>query len=141
MKKEYFGERPLFFHEKRSAIIKAVGNVTVFIINQSDFENIIEGKMKEHLINRLYLQDNTVELKDLIFYMKLGSGNYWTVFLVKKKNKFSYAIKSISLKQIDIEQLHKNLDLEKSILLQIVHPFIVKLVKTLKDNRFIYFLI
>ena len=71
----------------------------------------------------------------------MGSGNYGTVYLVKnKKNKFNYALKSISRKQIDGEQLHKNLDLERSILLQIDHPFIVKLVKTLKDTRFLYFL-
>ena len=139
--RECFGERALFFHEKRSATIKAVGNVTVFYISSIDFENIIEGNMKEHLMNRLYLQDNTVELKDLIYISPLGSGNYGTVYLVKnKKNKFNYALKSISRKQIDGEQLHKNLDLERSILLQIDHPFIVKLVKTLKDTRFLYFL-
>ena len=69
--RECFGERALFFHEKRSATIKAVGNVTVFYISSIDFENIIEGNMKEHLMNRLYLQDNTVELKDLIYISPL----------------------------------------------------------------------
>ena len=43
-------------------------------------------------------------------------------------------------KQIDFDELHKNLELERGILLKIDHPFIVKLVKTLKDNKFIYFL-
>ena len=97
--------------------------------------------MKQHLINRLYLQDNKIELKDLIFVQSLGSGNYGNVSSVSsKKNNFEYAIKGISRNQIDAEQLHHNLELEKSILLQIDHPFIVKLVKTLKDDRFIYFL-
>ena len=96
--------------------------------------------MKQHLINRLYLQDNKIELKDLIFEQSLGSGNYGNVSLVSsKKNNFEYAIKGISRKQIDAEQLHHNLELERSILLQIDHPFIVKLVKTLKDEKFIYF--
>ncbi len=36
--------------------------------------------------------------------------------------------------------MEDNLDLEKSILLKIDHPFIVKLVKTLKDKNFVYFL-
>ena len=139
--KEYFGERALFFHEKRSATIKANGDVTVLYISQSDFENVIEGNMKEHLMNRLYLQDESVELKDLYFVHNLGTGNYGNVSLVNdKKTKFYYAIKAISRKQIDNEQLHKNLNLERSILLQIDHPFIVKLVKSLKDDRFIYFL-
>ncbi len=139
--KECFGERALFFHEKRSATIKAVGNVSVFFISQKDFMSIIEGNMKEHLMNRLYLQDNTVELKDLLFCASLGSGNYGKVALVKNlKNNFFYAIKIISRKQIDCEQLHSNLELERNILLQIDHPFIVKLVKTLKDKKYIYFL-
>ena len=139
--KEHFGERALFFHEKRSATIKAVGEVIVFSISQEDFEKNIENNMKEHLMNRLYLQDNMVELKDLLFKLQLGSGNYGNVCLVRnKKNKFPYAIKSISRFQIDTEQLHLNLELERSILLKIDHPFIVKLVKSLKDKNHIFFL-
>ena len=139
--KEYFGERALFFNEKRSATIRAVGEVIVFSISKEDFEKNIEGNMKEHLMNRLYLQDNMVELKDLLFKMELGSGNYGNVCLVRsKKNKFPYAIKSVSRNQINIEQLHSNLELERSILLKIDHPFIVKLVKSLKDDKNIYFL-
>ena len=51
-----------------------------------------------------------------------------------------YAIKNISCKQIVHSKLCDNLDLEKSILLKIDHPFIVKLVKTLKDEKCVYFL-
>ena len=139
--KEHFGERALFFHEKRSATIKAVGEVTVFSISQEDFEKNIESNMKEHLMNRLYLQDNIIELTDLLFKMQLGTGNYGNVCLVRnKKNKFPYAIKAISRNKINEEQLHLNLELERSILLKIDHPFIVKLVKSLKDKNNIYFL-
>ena len=138
---EYFGERALFFHEKRSATINGIGEICLFSISQEDFENIIESNLKEYLMNRLYLQDNTIELNDLIFSSSLGAGNYGNVYLVQnKRNKFPYAIKAISKKQIDFDELHKNLELERGILLKIDHPFIVKLVKTLKDNKFIYFL-
>lgn len=139
--KQYFGERALFFKEGRTATATAIGDVQVFYISQSDFISNIEENMKEHLMNRLYLQDNTIELKNLEFIQTLGSGNYGNVSLVYcDKNKYQYAIKEISRKQVDCEQLHQNLDLEKSILLQIDHPFIVKLVKTLKDSKHIYFL-
>ena len=139
--KEYFGERALFFNEHRSATITSKGQVSVFFLRQNDFMSTIEENMKQHLLNRLYLQDDTIELNDLLFVKTLGSGNYGSVSLVQsKKNKFTYAIKGISRKQINFEQLHNNLELERSILLQIDHPFIVKLVKTLKDERFIYFL-
>ena len=138
---ECLGERALFFQEPRSATAKANGDVEAFYLEKEDFTSTIETNMKEFLMNRLYLQDNTVQLSDLLFYDKLGSGNYGSVSLVKsKKNNFFYAIKNISTKQILFEQLHKNLELERSILLQIDHPFIVKLVKTLKDQKHVYFL-
>ena len=138
---EYLGERALFFKEPRSATAKAHGDVEVYYLEKDDFETVIEKNLKDYLKDRLYLQDNTVQLADLLYYMKLGSGSYGNVSLVKsKKNKFFYAIKNISCKQILYSQLHANLELERSILLKIDHPFIVKLVKTMKDKNYIYFL-
>ena len=138
---EYLGERALFFEEKRSATAKANSDVEVFYLDKGDFMSVIQDNLKEFLRNRLCLQDNTVQLSDLMFYDLLGSGSYGMVSLVKsKKNNYYYAIKNISTKQILHEQLHSNLELERSILLQIDHPFIVKLVKTLKDKKYVYFL-
>ena len=138
---EYLGERALFFKEPRSATAKAHGDVEVYYLEKDDFETVIEKNLKDYLKDRLYLQDNTVQLADLLYYMKLGSGSYGNVSLVKsKKNKFFYAIKNISCKQILYSQLHANLELERSILLKIDHPFIVKLVKTMKDKNYVYFL-
>lgn len=77
----------------------------------------------------------------MTYLTKLGSGSYGNVSLVKStKKEFFYAIKNISNKQILYNNLQYNLDLERGILLRVDHPFIVKLVKTLKDDRFIYFL-
>ena len=138
---EYLGERALFFHEKRSATAKANSDVEVFYLDKEAFITVIQGNLQDFLMNRLYLQDNTVQLTDLMFCDLLGSGSYGSVSLVKsKKNNYYYAIKNISTKQILHEQLHTNLDLERSILLQIDHPFIVKLVKTLRDKKYVYFL-
>ena len=138
---EYLGERALFFKEPRSATAKAHGDVEVYYLEKEDFETVIEKNLKDYLKDRLYLQDNTVQLNDLLYYMKLGSGSYGNVSLVKsQKNKYFYAIKNISCKQILYCQLHLNLELERSILVKIDHPFIVKLVKTMKDKNYIYFL-
>ena len=93
------------------------------------------------ILKRIALQDNTVELSDLDYISTLGKGNFGNVYLVKcRKNECYYALKSISKTQIDQEQLHCNLDMERKILLQIDHPFIMKLVKSLKDDDNIYFL-
>ena len=138
---EYLGDRALFFKEPRSATAKAHGDMEAYYLEKDAFESVIEKNLKDYLKDRLYLQDNTVQLNDLIYYMKLGSGSYGNVSLVKSsKNKYFYAIKNISCKQILYTQLHQNLELERSILVKIDHPFIVKLVKTMKDKNYIYFL-
>ena len=138
---EYLGDRALFFKEPRSATAKAHGDMEAYYLEKDAFESVIEKNLKDYLRDRLYLQDNTVELIDLIYYMKLGSGSYGNVSLVKSsKNKYFYAIKNISCKQILYTQLHPNLELERSILVKIDHPFIVKLVKTMKDKNYVYFL-
>ena len=41
--------------------------------------------MKEHLMTRLYLQDESVQLKDLYFVQNLGNGNYVNISLVNDK--------------------------------------------------------
>jgi len=138
---EYLGDRALFFKEPRSATAKAHGDMEAYYLEKDAFESVIEKNLKDYLRDRLYLQDNTVQLSDLVYYMKLGSGSYGNVSLVKSsKNKYFYAIKNISCKQILYTQLHQNLELERSILVKIDHPFIVKLVKTMKDKNYVYFL-
>ena len=93
---EYLGERALFFKEPRSATATAKGDVEVFFLEKEDFIQVIEQNLKEYLLSRLYLQDNTVQLNDLVFYNILGTGNYGQVCLVKsKKNNYYYAIKNI----------------------------------------------
>ena len=138
---EYLGERALFFKEPRSATARAHGDCEVYYLEKEDFEAVIEKNLMDYLNERLYLQDDSITLDQLTFLTKLGSGSYGNVSLVKStKKNFFYAIKNISNKQILYNQLHKNLELERGILLRVDHPFIVKLVKTLKDDRFIYFL-
>jgi cGMP-dependent protein kinase len=138
---EYFGERALLFKEPRTATVQANGTVECYVIEHKDFRLILEDNLANYLKGRFFLQDFSVELKDLDLVKELGNGNFGTVCLVKsRKNKHHYAIKSMFKKQIDYEGLYKNIELERSILLKIDHPFIVKLVKTLKDTKNIYFL-
>ena len=139
--RDYFGERTLFFSEPRSATVQANGNVQLLSIDQEDFKTIIEDSLKKYLINRFHLRDNNIELKDLDWTDKLGTGNYGEVIQVfHRKNNYPYALKIIPKKKIDFDELHSYLELEKKILLQTDHPFIVKLVKTLKDEKNIFFL-
>ena len=137
----YFGERSLFFKEPRTMTCKAKGDCELFYLEKEDFDNVIEKNLKEYLKDRLYLQDDSIQLSDLSYYKNLGQGSYGNVSLVKsERNKYFYAIKNISNKQILYSKISKNIELERQILLQIDHPFIVKLIKTFKDDKYIYYL-
>ncbi len=138
---EYLGERALFFKEPRSATCTAHEECEMYYLEKEDFDNIIENNLKDYLMKRLYLQDESVQLNQLTFYKSLGQGSYGNVSLVKsEKNNYFYAIKNISNKQILYSKLQKNIEIERNILLKVDHPFIVKLVKTLKDDNYIYYL-
>ena len=138
---QYLGERALFFREPRSATCIAHKDCEMYYLEKEDFDNVIDTNLQTFLMKRLYLQDETVQLADLTFYKNLGQGSYGNVSLVKsEKNNYFYAIKNISNKQILYSKLHHNIELERNILLKIDHPFIVKLVKSLKDDNYIYYL-
>ncbi len=76
---ESFGERALFFKERRSATARANGKVDVYVLEEKDFKNVLEANLKDYLLKRLYLQDNTVQLEDLHYVSVVGSGNFGNV--------------------------------------------------------------
>ena len=139
---EYFGERALLTNEVRSATVIAKENVELYYLDKESFHLNLSDMMLNYLNISLYLHDETVCLEDLLFIKEIGKGNYGSVSLVmNKKTKFPYAIKAINKNQIMSDHLMENIELEKNILLKIDHPFIVKLVKCLKNEKNIFFLL
>jgi cGMP-dependent protein kinase len=66
---------------------------------------------------------------------------FGNVFLVVDKQKRRlYALKSVSRRKIERYEIQENLILERKILLTLDHVFILKLVKTFKDDNRVYFL-
>ena len=138
---EYFGERALLTNEVRSATVIAKDKVELYCLDKESFNLNLSDMMINYLNISLFLHDETVSLDDLLYIKNIGKGNYGLVSLVmNKRTNFPYAIKAINRNHINIEKLHENIQLEKNILLKIDHPFIVKLVKCLKDQKNIYFL-
>lgn len=132
---DFFGERALLLREPRSATAIANTDVECYVLGRTKFQPYLEDNLKNYLIQRIYLQDSSIQLEDLNFVKVLGKGSYGEVLLVEHRgNKQFYAIKGIQRLQIDYERLHENIEMEKKILLKIDHPFICKLVKTLKNR-------
>ena len=139
---EEFGARALILsNEKRSATAIANGEVSCYTLTADVFKSILEPNLEEYFHNKIFLEDNTIELKDLDNVKELGSGNFGSVNLVRnKKNKYLYAIKALNLEQVKIENLEECVEVERDVLLKIDHPFIMKMVKYLKNENYIFFI-
>ena len=139
---EEFGAKSLILtSDKRTATAIANGEVYCYTLTANIFKSILEPNLIEYFTNKFYLEDNTIELKDLDDIKELGSGNFGSVNLVRnKKNKQLYAIKALNLEQIKIENLEVCVELEKNVLLKTDHPFIMKMVKYLKNENYIFFI-
>ena len=139
---EDFGAKSLILSsDKRTATAIANGEVECYTLTAKVFKSILEPNLYEYFTNKFALEDNTIELKDLDNIKELGSGNFGSVNLVRnKKNKQFYAIKALDLDQIKKEGLETCVELEKNVLLKTDHPFIMKMVKYLKNESYIFFI-
>jgi cGMP-dependent protein kinase len=141
-KLDYFGERSILFNELRTATIKAQSKVECWVLHKSDFFRVIDERMRTTLQKRIHLQDDNITLDDLIIIKKLGHGMFGNVFLSAHKTKKNlYALKTIDRKKIDNEKVQDSLILERKILMQLDHMLILKLIKTFKDQKRLYFLL
>jgi cGMP-dependent protein kinase len=140
-KLDYFGERAMLFEEFRSATVVATGHVSCWVLQKKDFLRILTDTMRKRLIARIDLQDDNIALRDLIIVKLLGKGMFGNVFLASHPQKeVLYALKTVTRAKVDQYNLHENLFLEKNVLMQLDHVFIVSLVKTFKDEKRFYFL-
>lgn len=64
------------------------------------------------MISEIKLAGKNVQLEDLIYYKKLGSGMFGSVFLVKEKEQF-YALKCVSKQQVVEQNLERHLQVSK----------------------------
>lgn len=100
-----------------------------------------DKQMEQILTKRISLLDvNDIKLEDLYYMNHLGEGKFGTVSLVND-GKNVFAIKSVLRKYAENQKiLARYFQQERKILLSLDHPFIVKLVKTMKNEDFIFYL-
>jgi cGMP-dependent protein kinase len=136
-----FGERSMLLSESRTASAVTTMPTTCWVLRRDDFFNIIDERMSSALIARLDLQDESTSLDDLVMVKALGEGMLGRVYLAAHRRKRClYAVKVVSKKRVEAAGCCPNIVLERQLLLQVDHSFIVKLVKTFKDEERLYFL-
>ena len=141
-KNDFFGERAILFKENRTASARAKDKVVLWVLHKEDFLRVIDTGMRDQLIKRINLQDDQFQLSQVKLLKKLGNGAFGNVFLaLNKVTNTLYAIKCVSRELVNRYGIEENMKVERRVLLKVDHPFIVKLVKTLKDEVRIYYIL
>ena len=141
VKNGFFGERSVLTNEVRTASVMAQGPVKCLVLHRQEFLRVMDESVAKLLEHRLELQDDTVILEQLVVVKELGKGMFGAVYEVVHKTKGTlYALKTVSRRKICSYDLFSSLQLERQVLLEIDHIFIMKLVKTFKDSMRVYFL-
>lgn len=137
----YFGELAIMTGKKRSADVYATTNCTIYSLPKDIFFKFLDEKMEKILNKKISLLDvDNIKLEDLVYMNHIGEGKFGTVSLVNN-SKNIYAIKSVFRQYAENQKiLTKYFQKERKILLSLEHPFIVKLVKTFRNEECIFYL-
>lgn len=141
----FFGEISLLNPNKlclRTATVKTVSEVICFLINKQDFLLLAnDTSVSELLCKQISLQNTNIELNDLMLIKHIGNGKYGSVDLVHNNN-YAYAIKSINRKDADTKKrMAIYLQEERRLLFNVDHPLICKIVKSFKNDYFVFLLL
>eukprot|EP00331_Platyophrya_macrostoma_P032380 CAMPEP_0176454038 /NCGR_PEP_ID=MMETSP0127-20121128/29668_1 /TAXON_ID=938130 /ORGANISM="Platyophrya macrostoma, Strain WH" /LENGTH=350 /DNA_ID=CAMNT_0017843157 /DNA_START=52 /DNA_END=1104 /DNA_ORIENTATION=- len=93
------------------------------------------------VVNDLKKQAQKIQLDSLIFYKKLGFGQFGSVYLVKHPDHPDFmALKCVSKQKVQETELETHIKQEKQVMEAVNFPFIVSLIRTFKDEHSVYFL-
>jgi len=138
---DYFGERALLFNEPRTASIDAVDDTELWVMGNDTFKETVQGPCLDYLQNRIHLQDTRVDLSDLQFMRVIGRGGYGVVKMVRHaRTGMRYALKCVRKRPIVERHQQDTIINERSILLEVDHPFIIKCVRSFSGPKRVYFL-
>jgi cGMP-dependent protein kinase len=139
---ESLGEKSLLSNDSlRTASAIAEDKVICYVIDKKEFDIILKDEnTKEYLLKKLALQNTDIQLDDLYYIKFLGKGKFGSVSLVHNQKNI-YAIKAISIKMVEKEKmLWKYFVNERNIMMSLDHPFIVKMVKSLRNKKYCFIL-
>ena len=139
---ECLGEKSLLSNDSlRTASAIAEDKVICYVISKKEFDMILSDEnTREYLLKKLALQNTDIQLSDLYYIKFLGKGKFGSVSLVHNQQNI-YAIKAISIRMVEKEKmLWKYFVNERNIMISLDHPFIVKMVKSLRNKKYCFIL-
>lgn len=142
LSQDYFNEQAVLNPMTPSCYtIVANSDLQFFKIDSSRLIPLFSKPLLEYFkqIHSYKSANSTIE--DLIFLSKLGCGSVFTVCLTKCRfSHVFYSAKSIHKSKIHKENLTQNLINYKQLTLDLQHPFLCKLIRTLQDYNYVVFL-
>ncbi|XP_045392872.1 cGMP-dependent protein kinase 2 isoform X2 [Lemur catta] len=151
-KGEYFGEKALISDDVRSAnIIAEENDVACLVIDRETFNQTVGTfeelqKYLEGYVANLNRDDEKRHAKRSMSNWKLSKALSLEMIQLKEKVKVknedvAFAMKCIRKKHIVDTKQQEHVYSEKRILEELCSPFIVKLYRTFKDNKYVYMLL
>ncbi|CAE7781207.1 PRKG2, partial [Symbiodinium pilosum] len=138
---DYFGERALLKDDIRSATISALEDTELWKMGKETFQDIMQGPCLHYLKDRISLQDTALTLKDIECIRVIGRGGFGVVKMVRaKKTGVRYALKCVRKRDVVEKNMQDALISELGILKEVDHPFIVKFVRSFRNERCVFFL-
>jgi len=155
-KGDFFGEAALLTEDTRNATCTAKSPSTLLSIDRANFIELLgtldelnnradEGEIKTDLTPSDVTQHkdfHDIQFSDLEIKGTLGCGAFGRVKLVKQKTTGEcFALKCLTKTDIVANNLQEHIVNERNVMLELSHPFILKLHNSFKDTRYIYFLL
>eukprot|EP00931_Biecheleriopsis_adriatica_P063886 TRINITY_DN3876_c0_g1_i7.p1 TRINITY_DN3876_c0_g1~~TRINITY_DN3876_c0_g1_i7.p1 ORF type:complete len:1126 (+),score=253.50 TRINITY_DN3876_c0_g1_i7:910-4287(+) len=138
---DYFGERALLGSEKRSASITASEDTELWKMGKETFQEIMQGPCLDYLTARISLQDTKLTFQDLEFMRVIGRGGFGVVKMVRARHTgVRYALKCVRKRDVVEKNVQDALVSELSIMAEVDHPFIIKFVRSFRNESRVYFL-
>ena len=139
-KKGIFGSLPELNCDISSFTAISLGKSELYIIDSGAF-SLFDMDVKKKLKKNISLQDVKITLNNLYYIQSLGQGKFGHVYLIHNK-KYLYALKYTPLFSFNNNpQLMEYYFNEKTIMTKLDNPFLIRLVKTFKDKKYIFFLL
>ncbi|XP_058124601.1 cGMP-dependent protein kinase 1 [Anopheles ziemanni] len=149
----YFGEQALLHEDRRLAsIIANPPGTECLTLNRIAFNEFLGGldQLREVKLSDTIPRNSTmtnivseydhIQLHDLTYIGTLGIGGFGRVELVQYRNRQTFALKYLKKIEMVRQQQQEHAYSEKDIMLSCNSPFIVRLYKTYRDKKYLYFL-
>ncbi|XP_041825101.1 cGMP-dependent protein kinase 1-like isoform X2 [Melanotaenia boesemani] len=154
-KGDWFGEQALKGEDVRTASVTAVGDVTCLVMDRESFKQLIGGLDggsdaqldSDEVINAARQVEadlsSSVSLSDLRIVSTLGLGGFSRVELVQVRSdpSHSFALKVLKKQHVVNTSQQGHILSERSIMMEVCSPFIIRLYRTFRDSKYLYMLL